>query len=205
MISQFLEKFNEKLNVFNNFLEKNKNLILKTLIYVFLLITFLSALGFNLFNLEDSSFFSMKKGENFFFLILEGGLLYVFNNLYLIITILINFILSLPLFLFFDYFSQSVYSFLLNLMYVFKFNGFNSLILFYDYFISKLDFDFIIFEDEYLKSKKFKKIIVINSNLPLFFYFGLLFIITTVSSLLLLSFLGLYGVFILNLMSIILF
>jgi hypothetical protein len=40
---------------------------------------------------------------------------------------------------------------------------------------------------------------------PVFLYFGLLFLITTVFSLLFLNYLGLYGVFILNLVSITLF
>lgn len=40
---------------------------------------------------------------------------------------------------------------------------------------------------------------------PLFLYFGFLFLLTTLFSLLFLSYLGLYGVFILNLISITLF
>ena len=43
------------------------------------------------------------------------------------------------------------------------------------------------------------------NNYPLFLLFGLLFLITTVSSLIVLSYLGLYGVFIINFISIIMF
>ena len=49
------------------------------------------------------------------------------------------------------------------------------------------------------------KYILYWSNLPVFFYFGLIFILTTLSSFFLLSYLGLYGVFFLNLVSILLF
>lgn len=205
MISQFLEKFNEKLDIFKKFLERNKSLISKILIYPVLLIIFFYSMGLDLFRLNESSFFSMYKGENFFFLILEGGLLYVINNILLIKIISLKFILSLPIFLFFDVYFNYIYVFLLNLMYIFKFNTFSSLLLFYDNLISNLELDYSLFEQNYLHSKKFKKIIVLNSNLPIFFYFGLLFVVTTISSLFLLSYLGLYGVFIINLVSIILF
>ncbi len=205
MINQILEKFNEKLDCFKKFLENNKVLLIKIIAYPFIFILFLSFFGFSVFNLDDSSFFSMKKGENFFFLILEGGLFYVLNNICLIKMIFIKFIISLPIFTVYDDFSVNIYNFLLNWMYLFKFNGFNSLILFYDNMLSNLELSYANFENNYLSSKKFKKILIINSNLPLFFYFGLLFIITTLSSLILLSYLGLYGVFFINLISILLF
>jgi len=48
-------------------------------------------------------------------------------------------------------------------------------------------------------------IIIYSYNLPIFFYFGVFFILTTLFSLILLSYLGLYGVFIINLFSLILF
>jgi hypothetical protein len=62
----------------------------------------------------------------------------------------------------------------------------------------------LMFQYEYLQSNFFKKIMY-ASSLPIFFYFGLLFILTTISSLILLSYYGFYGIFILNLISIILF
>jgi NADH:ubiquinone oxidoreductase subunit 5 (subunit L)/multisubunit Na+/H+ antiporter MnhA subunit len=51
----------------------------------------------------------------------------------------------------------------------------------------------------------FFKAVLFRSNLPVFFYFGLLFILTTISSLFLLSYYGFYGVFFLNLITILLF
>jgi hypothetical protein len=51
----------------------------------------------------------------------------------------------------------------------------------------------------------FFKYFVLCFNLPVFFYFGLIYIFTTLISLVLLSYYGFYGVFILNLISIIFF
>jgi len=75
--------------------------------------------------------------------------------------------------------------------------------IFYIYILNKFIFNFYYFLfsfDEYLYH-----IIIYSFNLPLFFYFGILFIFTTLSSLVLLSYLGLYGVFLLNLFSLFLF
>ena len=75
--------------------------------------------------------------------------------------------------------------------------------MYYTYLINKMIHNFYSFYfsfNEYLYH-----IIIYSFNLPLFFYFGLLFIFTTVASLLLLSYLGLYGVFLLNMISIFLF
>lgn len=61
-----------------------------------------------------------------------------------------------------------------------------------------------IFYYEHIHLNFFKKILY-NSNLPVFFYFGLLFIFTTIFSLLLLSYFGFYGAFFINLISIVFF
>jgi hypothetical protein len=69
--------------------------------------------------------------------------------------------------------------------------------------INKLTHTFYYFLfsfDEYLYH-----IIIYSFNLPIFFYFGILFIFTTVFSLILLSYLGLYGSFLLNMISLFLF
>jgi hypothetical protein len=65
-----------------------------------------------------------------------------------------------------------------------------------------LKFDLLMYE---FTNYGFLKGIFYRSNLPIFFYFGILFILTTISSLVLLSYYGFYGVFFLNLISIILF
>jgi len=65
-----------------------------------------------------------------------------------------------------------------------------------------LKFDLLMYE---FTNYGFLKGVFYRSNLPVFFYFGVLFILTTISSLILLSYYGFYGVFFLNLISIILF
>ena len=138
---------------------------------------------------------SLKDTSNFFYLVLNGGFFYILYNLLYLKLSFINFLVSSPIFLFFDLKQIYIYNFNLNLSYFFKYNNFISLKVFNDYLISNCYLNYNYFESEYLISKKFKKIILINSNLPIFFYFLILFILTTIFSLLLLSYLGLYGVF----------
>lgn len=74
---------------------------------------------------------------------------------------------------------------------------------YYIYFFEKFTYNcyyFLFYFNEYLYN-----IIIHSFNLPIFFYFGLLFIFTTIFSLILLSYLGLYGVFLLNMITLFLF
>ena len=205
MLNQFLEKINQNLDVLKFFLENNKKNILYFMFYSLVIFTVLLGLDVSIFSLTNFFSISLNKPENFFYLILEGGLLYIVNILSFLKYSLANFLIYLPLFLFDNSVSNYVYEFLLNLSYLFKFNKNNSIKIFYDLYIYNSELNYCFFESEYLHSKKFKKIILLNSNLPVFFYFGLIFIITTLSSFLLLSYLGLYGVFFINLISIIFF
>ena len=77
---------------------------------------------------------------------------------------------------------------LLNLFYAFVYTN-------YEYTIKSF---FYNIENFYLK-------ILYDFNLPIFFYFGLFFILTNIFSLLFMSYLGLYGVFIINLISLFFF
>ena len=67
-----------------------------------------------------------------------------------------------------------------------------------DLFIKLLFLNFFFDENLY-------HIIIYSFNLPLFFYFGILFIFTTIFSLIFLSYLGFYGAFFINLISLIFF
>lgn len=159
----------------------------------------------NIINLNNLSFLALDKSNNFFYLTLFGGLFYI---IFIVLSLKISFLLlllNLFLFLIFDINTYNIYEFFLNLQYNFKYSGFNNLNFFYDFSLYNIELNYNFFESEYLNSKKFKKIILLNSNLPLFFYFCIIFIITTLSSFILLSYLGLYGVFIINLISIIFF
>jgi NADH:ubiquinone oxidoreductase subunit 5 (subunit L)/multisubunit Na+/H+ antiporter MnhA subunit len=83
-------------------------------------------------------------------------------------------------------------------------NGFEDLLFFYCLKSTEFNIEYKIWFNEYIYISFFKYFIL-GFNLPIFFYFGLIFIFTTLISLVLLSYYGFYGVFILNLISIIFF
>ena len=98
-----------------------------------------------------------------------------------------------------------------RILYLLNYNEYNNYIeglylnsnIYSVYLISKLTHNFYYFLfsfDEYLYH-----IIIYSFNLPIFFYFGILFIFTTIFSLILLSYLGLYGSFLLNMITLFLF
>lgn len=113
---------------------------------------------------------------------------YLFNSFnFLIFDDLINYDLSL-----------------INLSIDFEKHGFSDLISFYILKFIEIKFNYYVWYNEYIYMSFFKYF-VLGFNLPLFFYFGLIFIFTTFISLVLLSYYGFYGVFILNLITIIFF
>ena len=82
-------------------------------------------------------------------------------------------------------------------------NGLSTVGSYYFNFFNKLNYifyNFLFSFNEYLYH-----IIIYSYNLPIFFYFGILFIFTTIFSLILLSYLGLYGVFLLNMITLFFF
>jgi len=85
-----------------------------------------------------------------------------------------------------------------------KKHGYEDLTFFYCLKITEINLDFKVWSHEYIFIS-FYKYFILGFNLPLFFYFGLIYIFTTLISFLLLSYYGFYGVFILNLMSIVFF
>jgi hypothetical protein len=87
---------------------------------------------------------------------------------------------------------------------IFEKHGFSDLVFFYILKITEFKVNYYVWVNEYLYISFFKYFIL-GFNLPLFFYFGLTFIFTTLISLVLLSYFGFYGVFILNLISIVFF
>lgn len=204
-----LDHFRETINFFfdnsRKFLEKNKN----SFFYTFFIITilYLICIFFNI-TIFDSNFFikSIHTDINSVF-----PLLLKLNHIYLLWIIstikfqFFNFLSSLPFFLIFDVFESNIYWFLLDLSNNLKFNGYNNLNIFYETQISLIELDYNLFKHEYFHTKRFLKLIFLNSNLPIFFYFGVLFILSTIFSLFLLSYLGLYGVFFINLITIIMF
>ena len=202
---QNLQKFKDLINsfIFMENKKKQKEIIL--------FVAFLTIMLIAIFSTHEFS----KKTLSYFYPngVLFNNILYMFLSfnwwyfLYIIDIIKYNLIFFLfnivliffnPLFinnvehylfiinnLFFEYGSSDIRSFI---FYKKQENRFYRELFWYQYF-----------------NKNFYKIILYGSNLPLFFYFGLLFIFTTLFSLLLLSYYGLYGAFFINLISIVLF
>lgn len=187
MLNQLLIQFNIILDFLKN----------KIKYFYFILFLFLFLINF--------IFLPSFKAENFIYLFLNSGFLYVLNVFIFLKTSIYLFFYNLMLLVFFNFESQVIYSFILNFFYIFNYKENNNLKIFYDFFIYNMELNLLYFNSEFLYSKNFTKIIILNSNLPIFFYFCLLFIMTTLFSLLLLSYLGLYGVFFLNLITILLF
>ena len=75
--------------------------------------------------------------------------------------------------------------------------------IYYFGIINVFIYKFTLFK--FLFDENLYHIIIYSFNLPFFFYFGLLFILTTIFSLIFLSYLGFYGVFLINLISLIFF
>jgi len=144
----------------------------------------------------------------------------VFENL-LHIVIGGNFVYS---FVFIDYTKYELFSYISNILYLFVNqniimdvenllynlnmffwkNGSENILLYEIYKYEEIFFKLNAFYYEYF-TFGFYKAVLFRSNLPIFFYFGILFIFTTIFSLLLLSYYGFYGVFFLNLVTILLF
>lgn len=198
--------------ILNGWVDKAKTFFLKKRFFFTLMVVLIIAFyffclifDFSIINFDKFCQFSHTDASNFLFLLSNFNFFYIFWIISSLKYEFLNFFLSLPFFFIFSFCKVDIYNLLLNMSYLFKFNGYNSLSEFNEILFSKIEFDYLMFKEEYLESNKFIKIILFNSNLPLFFYFGLLFVFSTLLSLLLLSYLGLYGVFFLNLLTILMF
>lgn len=187
----------------NKFINSNLKIIKTSFIIFIIVIIILS--NFNFFFINNFFNVNLNKFESFFFLILNGSVFYIiwflsfFKNLIVFLPFyFINFFFNLE-------FSSQIYNFFLNSSYIFKKNDYNNIIYFYDFYLSFLEIKYYEFKNFFKTESNFFKVISLNSNLPIFFYFGFLFFLTTISSLIFLSYFGLYGSFFINLISITLF
>jgi NADH:ubiquinone oxidoreductase subunit 5 (subunit L)/multisubunit Na+/H+ antiporter MnhA subunit len=200
------ERFRERLNKVINFLYVsafNKIKWYQVLGVIYIILYFMS-----IYNLLPQWFLdiTLPNGSdcnnliNLFLSLNFGYLIYIISFIKLE---LINFLLNVFNFLIFnDLLNYDLCINNLNL--IFEKHGFNDLVFFYILKITEIKINYYVWVNEYLYISFFKYFLL-GFNLPLFFYFGLIFIFTTLISLLLLSYYGFYGVFILNLISIIFF
>lgn len=209
MLGRMFRYINDSLD---NFFKKPRNFLERNKIYFFyffasIILAYLICLAFNIriVSLEDFFFISYKDIDNTFLTLLKGGFFFIAWVLSFIKTYFLVFILNIPFFLFDDFFSFNIYMFLSQFSYFLEKEAFDELktfnvVTWVQYLVYWNEFKI-----KYFSSNQFLKLIFLNSNLPIFFYFGILFILSTIFSLFLLSYLGLYGVFILNLITIIAF
>ena len=205
MLDRFWETINNKFAEIRSFLDKNKKFFFYLILVVIIVYATLRSFGVTILILDNFFRISPTDSTNFFNLISEGDFFYVVWVVSLIKMHFLNFIFSAPIFFFHDIFENHIFSFFLNLSYKFKFYGYGSLTMFYESSFNGVKSSYDSFKYEYFRNRRFLKLIFLNSNLPVFFYFGMLFIFSTILSLFLLSYLGLYGVFIINLITILMF
>jgi NADH:ubiquinone oxidoreductase subunit 5 (subunit L)/multisubunit Na+/H+ antiporter MnhA subunit len=200
------ERFRERLNKVINFLYAgffSKIKWYQVLIVLYVILYFMS-----IYNLLPQWFvdLTLPNGSdcnniiNLFLSLNFGYLIYIFSFVKLEI---LNYLTCVINFLIFNDLVNYDLS-VTNLDLIFEKHGFSDLVFFYILKITEFKVNYYVWVNEYLYIS-FYKYFILGFNLPLFFYFGLIFIFTTLISLVLLSYYGFYGVFILNLISIIFF
>ena len=200
------ERFRERLNKVINFLHINVFSSIKW--YQFIFIIYAVLYFMSIYNLLPQLLTSLilpngADFNNFINLFLSLNISYLLYMLSFIKLELFNYLFSIANFLIFN--DLLTYNLSLNsLKLIFEKHGFSDLLFFYILKITEIKINYLVWANEYLYISFFKYFIL-GFNLPLFFYFGLVFIFTTLISLVLLSYYGFYGVFILNLISIVLF
>lgn len=205
MLDQLLKILNDMSIKIDIFYKKHKAVFIYIPIVILGFIAFLYAFDITIVSLENFFKISLKKPENFIFISLKGGLFYLAWIIVDLKMTFIAYLVALIPFLFSDDYSSYIYKFILSFSYFLKFSPFIYLDHFYSLYESLTIWHYKSFHNDYLRTNRFLKLIFLNSNLPVFFYFGVLFILSTVFSLFFLSYLGLYGVFILNLITITMF
>lgn len=202
---QYLQNIKNSICTFINNLDKKKK---RDIIWSFTLVFVVLTLIFTTYEIDGSSSeYIYPKGnnfDNFYYLIISFNWVYFFYMLDLIKYNLIFFISNL-LFLFLnDSFIMSVEADLFVLNDSILNYGSSDIQNYVFYRKNENIFNLNLFYYEHFYFNFYKKFFF-GVNLPIFFYFGLLFILTTIFSLVLLSYYGFYGAFFINLISIILF
>lgn len=204
MLERLNQFFNSISSKSNAFFYKNKSNLFRLVIIIvsiFLLLFLFDAVPIWLSNLLLPSGNNFSNFEHLFF---SGHIIYIIDMILKLKFEFINFVYSCTMILLNINETNMFDETLFKINSFFRINGENNLQIFYNSLIADILFDYNVFKYQYL-NEYFFKLTLFHSNLPIFFYFGLLFILTTIFSLFLLSYYGFYGVFILNLITIICF
>jgi NADH:ubiquinone oxidoreductase subunit 5 (subunit L)/multisubunit Na+/H+ antiporter MnhA subunit len=191
-------------NLFINMEDKKKQREI-IIVIIYILTAILVIFSDQIFSMKTTTMFRPAGNifENLVHIIIGGNFVYAFF-LDFIKYELLSFLLDI-LYLFINQtIILDVENSLFNLNIFFWKNGLENILLYETYKYEEIYFKLNVFYHEYF-SFGFYKAVLFRSNLPIFFYFGILFIFTTIFSLLLLSYYGFYGVFFLNLVTILLF
>lgn len=202
---RIFENIKNWINSFINMEDKKKQREL-IIVIVYILTAALVIFSDQIFSMKTTTIFRPAGNvfENLLHIIIGGNFVYSFVFLDYTKYELFSFV-SNNLYLFVN---QSIIidleNLLFNLNMFFWKNGSENILLYETYKYEEIYFKLSAFYYEYF-TFNFYKAVLFRSNLPIFFYFGILFIFTTMFSLLLLSYYGFYGVFFLNLVTILLF
>lgn len=202
---RIFENIKNWVNSFINMEDKKKQREL-IIVIVYILTAALVIFSDQIFSMKTTTMFRPAGNvfENLLHIIIGGNFVYSFVFLDYTKYELFSFV-SNNLYLFVN---QSIIidleNLLFNLNMFFWKNGSENILLYETYKYEEIYFKLSAFYYEYF-TFSFYKAVLFRSSLPIFFYFGILFIFTTIFSLLLLSYYGFYGVFFLNLVTILLF
>lgn len=204
---RIFENIKNLLNSFINMSDKKKQ---REIIFIFIYVTTaLLIIFYNEIFGEKTTTFLRPAGnifENLLHIIVGGNIVYSYCVLDRIKFDLIYFFSDIIYLYINDSIIIDLENKLFKLNRYFWRNGFENISTFVDRKILIVADKYFMFYSKYFDFRvSFNRILLFGSNLPIFFYFGVLFILTTVFSLLLLSYYGFYGVFFLNLLTIILF
>lgn len=202
---RIFEKLKNWINSFINMENKKKQKeIIMVIVYV--IVAALAIFWDQIFSMKTTTIFRSAGNifENLPHNIIGGNFIYSFFFLNYIKYELISLMWSV-MYIYVDQATiLNLESLIFNLNMFFWKNGLENVLLYETYRYEEICFQFNLFYYEYF-TFSFYKAVLFRSNLPVFFYFGVLFIFSTIFSFLLLSYYGFYGVFFLNLVTILLF
>jgi hypothetical protein len=184
--------------------KKKQREIVMVLVYLITAITMI--FSDQIFSIKTTTLFRPAGNvfENLPHSIIGGNIVYSFYFLDFIKYNLISFFFEMSQFFINSNIIVDIENSLFDLNLFFWKNGCENIFLYTSNKYAEALYEYDIFCYKYF-SFGFYKAVLFRSNLPIFFYFGLLFILTTIFSLLLLSYYGFYGVFFLNLITILFF
>lgn len=202
---RIFENIKNLANSFINMSDKKKQREI-IIIFIYLFIALITIFFDQIFSMKTTTIFRPAGNvfENLPHIIIGGNFLYSIYFLDYIKYNLITFFLDVLYLFINNNIILDLEKSLFDLNLFFWKNGSENILDFITIKYTEISYNYDIFCYKYF-AFGFYKAVLFRSNLPIFFYFGLLFILTTIFSLLLLSYYGFYGVFFLNLVTILLF